>query len=226
MNNSPISVVIPVYNGERFLAAALESVFAQTTLPAEVVVVDDGSTDASVAVARTFPGVTLLELPHRGVSAARNAAVSRASGGYLAFLDADDIWAATKLERQLELARQNPSAGIIMARQGYRFEGPVPPWFRGPTDGGSEPGFMPSAWFLPKETWHRVGPFDETMTHSEDTDWLARATDLGIRSAMVEEMLVIHRIHDQNASGKSAEVRDGVLVALRASLRRKHEGPQ
>ena len=226
MTERRVSVVIPVFNGERFLAEALESVFAQTVPPAEVIIVDDGSSDGSVAVAGTFPGATVLELPHRGVSAARNTGVRASSGDYLAFLDADDTWGTTKLERQLELSRSNPDAGIVMVRQGYRFEGPVPAWFRGPTDGGSEPGFQPSGWFMPRETWERVGLFDETMTHSEDTDWLARATDLGIRSAMVEEVLVIHRIHDQNASGKPTEVRDGVLIALRASLRRKHEGPQ
>lgn len=226
MTGNRISVVIPVFNGERFLAEAIQSALNQTLPPAEIIVVDDGSTHGSLTVARSFPGATVLELSHGGVSAARNAGVARASGDYLAFLDADDVWAAQKLERQLELSCSEPDAGIVMARQAYRFEGPIPPWFRGPTDGGSERGYMPSAWFMPRTTWDRVGLFDETMTHSEDTDWLARATDLGMPTATVEQVLVTHRIHDQNASGKPAEVREGVLVALRASLRRKHGGPE
>ena len=224
MTRERVSVIIPVFNGARFLAESIASVLAQTVPAAEVIVADDGSSDDSVRVARGFGGVRVLQLPHAGVSAARNAAVGASKGTHIAFLDSDDTWAPQKLDLQLALARRDAGAGLIAARQAYRFEGAVPPWFRGPTDGGSEPGLMPSSWLLPRATWDRVGPFDETMTHSEDTDWLARATDLGVRFAQVEEVLVTHRIHDRNASGMATEVRSGVLTALRASLRRKHEG--
>lgn len=219
-----VSVIVPVFNGVRFLAEAIESVLRQTAPPLELLVVDDGSSDGSAALARGFAGVTVIERGHAGVSAARNVGVAAARGTHLAFLDADDEWAPEKLERQLALLRDEPSAGLAVARLDYRFEGIIPAWFRGPTDGGSEAGYLPSCWLMPRSTWDRVGRFDETMTHSEDTDWLARATDAGIRTAMVETVLVTHRIHDRNASGMAREVRDGVLSALRASLRRKHEG--
>ncbi len=223
MTAERVSVVIPVFNGARFLGEAVESAVGQTAPPAEVIVVDDGSSDGSADLARRIPGVTVLVRAHAGVSAARNAGVAAASGTHFAFLDADDVWAPRKLERQLALLGAEREAGVIMARQNYRFEGPVPPWFRGPADGGSEPGYLPSCWLMPRTTWDRVGPFDETMTHSEDTDWLARASDAEIQIAMVDEVLVTHRIHDRNASGMAEAVRGGVLTALRASLQRKHE---
>ena len=219
-----VSVVIPAYNAERFIGEAIESVLAQTHPPFEVVVVDDGSTDATAAVASGFPGVVVQSIPKRGVSFARNVGVAATTGAFIAFLDADDYWRPEKLLLQVELASRDPAAGIIMSRQTYRFDVSVPLWFRGPSDGASEPGFQPSNWFIRRETWDLVGGFAEDMTHSEDTDWLARARDAGVRVAMVDVPLVTHRIHDRNASGMAHEVRLGVLSALRASVQRKRAG--
>jgi glycosyltransferase involved in cell wall biosynthesis len=226
MTAERVSVVIPVFDGARFLAEAIESALGQTAPASELIVVDDGSSDGSGEIARAYERVTVLQLAHQGVSAARNAGVAAATGTHLAFLDADDVWALEKLERQIALSRTDPSAGVIMARLTYRFEGPIPAWFRGPTGGGSEAGYLPSCWFMPRSTWDHVGPFDASMTHSEDTDWLARVNDAGIRTAMVDEILVTHRIHDRNASGMPEAVRGGILTALRASLHRKHESEE
>ncbi|MBK7724458.1 MAG: glycosyltransferase family 2 protein [Dehalococcoidia bacterium] len=225
MTRETVSVVIPAYNAARFLAEAIESVLAQTVAPAEVIVVDDGSTDQTGRIAMGFSEVRLISLAHSGVSVARNHGVGAATGSFIAFLDADDTWRPDKLDRQLSLARSSPEVGVVMARQAYRFEGLVPAWFRGPTDGSSEPGYMPSNWLVRRRSWEVVGGFDERMSHSEDTDWLARAVDLGVAVAMVDEPLVTHRIHDSNASGLPREVRQGVLRALRDSVHRKQGAP-
>jgi glycosyltransferase involved in cell wall biosynthesis len=94
-----ISVVIPAYNAAHFLPRCLELVFAQTLKPVEVIVVDDGSTDNTAALA-SEPGATVLKCPNGGTGAARNAGIRSASGEWIALLDADDRWAAEKLERQ------------------------------------------------------------------------------------------------------------------------------
>ncbi len=215
-----VSVVVPAYNASRFLADAVGSVRMQTVPAAELIVVDDGSSDRTAETASAL-GARVLTIPHAGVSVARNTGVAASSGEFIAFLDADDMWSPEKLERQLQLAAANPGAGVVMARQGYLFEGEIPAWFRGPRDGNSEPGYQPSNWLVRRSTWERVGGFSEGVTHSEDTDWLARASDLGVRVVMVDEPLTIHRIHDQNASGLAADVRAGVLQALRSSVQRK-----
>lgn len=220
------SVVIPVFSGDRFLSEAIRSVLGQTVRPAEILVVDDGSTDDSAKVAGEFSEVRLISQAHAGVSVARNAGVAASRGALIAFLDGDDLWESERLERQIALAGTTPDAGVIMARQSYRFEGPVPGWFRGPVDGGSEPGYMPSNWLLRRETWLQVGGFTPGMSHSEDTDWLARASDLGVKVVMVDEPLVIHRIHDRNASGLGTEVKAGIFTALRDSVRRKHSAAE
>jgi glycosyltransferase involved in cell wall biosynthesis len=94
-----ISVVIPAYNAAAFLPATLASVFAQTALPAEVIVVDDGSTDDTAAVAASC-GATVITVPNGGGSAARNIGTQAAVGEYIAYLDADDLWAPEKLAVQ------------------------------------------------------------------------------------------------------------------------------
>ncbi|MGE3074356.1 MAG: glycosyltransferase family 2 protein [Dehalococcoidia bacterium] len=217
-----VSVVIPAFNSERFVAEAIESARRQTVSPLEIIVVDDGSTDGTLEIARQLP-VTVLALPHAGVSRARNEGTLSSTGEWIAFLDSDDIWHPEKLARQLEVALGPERPDIVMAQQSYLFEGPVPPWFRGPLDGTTEPGFQPSNWLLRRSAWERVGRFDESLTHSEDTDWLARASDLGLKIRAAEHPLVVHRIHDRNASGMPEAVRAGVLRALRESVHRKRE---
>ena len=117
-----ISVVIPVYNCERYLGMAIRSALTQTEPPGEILVVDDGSTDGSAAVARGFGApVHCLSQPHAGLSAALNRGIERAHGTFLAFLDADDLWMETKLARQFDALAAGPAAirpGDRSGRQG------------------------------------------------------------------------------------------------------------
>jgi glycosyltransferase involved in cell wall biosynthesis len=99
-----------VFNGERYIAA-LESVSAQTRPVEEVIVIDDGSTDATVAIVESFPDVTLLRQANRGPSAARNLGITQAGGDYLAMLDADDLWPANRQEIMAGMLDDDPSLG-------------------------------------------------------------------------------------------------------------------
>jgi glycosyltransferase involved in cell wall biosynthesis len=220
MANERISVVIPVYNGERFLAEAIESALGQTVPPAEVVVVDDGSTDESAKVVAGILGVTLISTPHQGVSAARNAGAAHSSGELLAFLDADDVWARNKLAVQRSALEGAPGAALVLCGHDYRFEGPVPDWFRGPHEGAAAGHLMIGA-LIRRDAWIRIGPFATGMHHGEDGDWLIRARDMGIPMTAVDDVLWTYRIHNANSSWQAEGVREGLMRALRASVHRK-----
>src|SRR3954453_12452168 len=132
-NESPlVSVIIPVYNGARYLGAALESVFAQTYRNFEVIVVDDGSVDDSGVIAQSFPDVHYIHQTNQGVAAARNHGIEAARGGYFAFLDQDDLWTADKLKLQIEYLLTHPEVGYTLTQQKYFLDpgGTLPPWFR------------------------------------------------------------------------------------------------
>lgn len=111
---STVSVVIPNYNYGRFLRDALESALGQTHRPHEVIVVDDGSTDESFEVLREYGGrVIVIRQKNQGVGSARNRGAEAATGEFLAFLDADDYWEPSKLEKQLAAFRQDPEIGLV-----------------------------------------------------------------------------------------------------------------
>ena len=110
----PVSVVIPAYNAESCIGAAIESVRAQTSLPAEVIVVDDGSTDRTAEIA-SQAGARVVSQRNSGPSAARNAGVDAASSPWIAFLDADDRWAADKLEAQWAAISRWPDLGFCIS---------------------------------------------------------------------------------------------------------------
>ncbi len=114
---SSVSVIIPAYNAERYLAEALASVFGQSRVPEEIIVVDDGSTDRTEEVVRKHgEAIRFLKQPHRGPGAARNLGVESARGEFIAFLDADDLWLPEKLSAQLDLFRTRPNIDMAFGR--------------------------------------------------------------------------------------------------------------
>ena len=214
-----VSVVIPVYNGERFLQAALDSVASQTLTPHEVIAIDDGSTDSTPSILAAHPGLRVITTPNRGPAAARNTGVGAASGELIAFLDADDWWLSGKLETQVALLHTSPAAGLALCHLRFHFESSVPGWMGRVDPTVPHPAFIPTAWLLPRATWEKVGPLNEDLRTAEDVDWIARARDLGIEFAVSDEVLFHRRIHDCNLSGES--LTQTLLNVLRESLGRK-----
>ena len=114
MTQPTISVVIVVFNGERYLRQAIESALDQTCPPHEIVVIDDGSTDSSAAIANSFGNKVICKAQqNQGPSAARNFGTEVSSGEWIAYLDADDYWLPTKLEQQIAVAQREPSVDLI-----------------------------------------------------------------------------------------------------------------
>lgn len=227
MTSARVSVVIPVYNGERYLAEALESVFAQTLPPHEVIVVDDGSTDGSAAIAGRYP-VTLIRRENRGPAAARNTGVAVCTGEYLAFLDADDTWMPEKLERQVALlAAAGTEAAIALSHMRLnKEEGDIRKLEFVLGEQAREdvlPAYLPSAWVMPLSLFRSVGPFNESYRVSEDTDWYLRARTSGAQALVCEEPLITRRFHDNNISWDYREIRKNLMTVLRANVRERQK---
>jgi hypothetical protein len=113
--NTSVSAVIPAYNAEQFISDTIQSVLAQTYEIAEIIVVDDGSSDRTAEVAAGFPRTHVIRRPNGGQAAARNTGIHAASGEWIAFLDHDDLWLPRKTEIQLECI--TPDAGVIHANR-------------------------------------------------------------------------------------------------------------
>lgn len=185
------TVVIPLFEKGPYVRRALESVCAQSCPAAEIIVVNDGSTDGGDAVARGFvppaggAAVRVIDQPNRGVSAARNAGVAVATQPYVAFLDADDRWAAEFLERMRDLIERYPGAmlygsGFTTTRDGreLRRYGVVPAEIQGADPRGGRVDFFrgltrefivhSSSMVVPKAALEQIGGFAEGVTHGED----------------------------------------------------------
>jgi glycosyltransferase involved in cell wall biosynthesis len=223
-----VSVIIPVRNTERYLEQAIESALGQTLPPAEVLIVDDGSTDRSLDVARSFgERVAVLDGAHGGIGATRNAGVERARGNFLAFLDADDYWAAEKLAWQIELFAGNPSLDLVFGqvRQFYSPDVAVPGEERARMEQSVFDGHHAGTMLVKRESFARVGPFNPRVRVGEFLDWYARATEAGVRTAAVPGVVMFRRIHDQNTVTRYRASQTDYAKILKAALdrRRKRE---
>jgi len=220
-----VSVVIPVFNGERFLREAVESVLAQKYSSLEIIIVDDGSTDGSSAVARSFSEtVRYLYQANQGPAAARNRGIEHAQGSLIAFADADDLWPSEKLEMQLPYLINDAAIEIVMGRiQQVRLSKTV----NGQTQAEelAEPAFsvnLGSA-VIKKSVFERVGLFDESMRYSEDVDWFMRAREAGAAIVTIDAVTLLYRQHEENMTRGKSTSELSVLKALKRSLDRRRE---
>jgi glycosyltransferase involved in cell wall biosynthesis len=217
-----VSVVIPVLDGERFLAQAIVTALEQTHRPLETIVVDDGSSDRSAEIAEEL-GVLVLRRPHRGVSAARNAGIAAARGQLVALLDADDRWPADRLAVQVDRLRRRPELGFVLGRARILLEPgtPRPEWFTDDLDAGES--MLALATILARrEVFDRIGGFDESTEICEDLEWLARARDAGIPYDVLDDVVLEYRFHGANSGlSRRRDLERGVLRTLRRSIARK-----
>ena len=225
-----VSVVIPVFNGVRFLAAAIESVAAQGYRPLEIIVVDDGSTDGSGSVAAGMAGVRCLRQENAGPAAARNAGMAVASGEFFAFLDADDLMTPNRLDLQVGYLQDHPEVGCVLGRQELLLEPGVEPpkWATGAaasTEGPAElfgDGMTHSMSIMARRAvFESVGAFDPRFRMGEDLDWLFRVREAGIPMTILGDTAVIRRLHGANATQDPVGYERARFAVLKARIDRR-----
>jgi glycosyltransferase involved in cell wall biosynthesis len=224
-----VSVVVPVYNGARYLYDALQSILAQTFAPQEVILVDDGSTDDSadliqqVAAASPIP-LRYAKQVNQGTAAARNRGIELSTSPLIAFLDQDDLWLPKKLACQCDLLRSQPAAGysVTGVEPLLDSDGTPPAWLRAGWLAGSQPVYLPSCLLVRRRLFQQVGVFDPALRNGSDVDWFARVRDAGVAVALEPEVLIRYRIHGGNQSQFAYENQRDLHAAIRKALRRKH----
>ncbi|HNG96268.1 MAG TPA: glycosyltransferase family A protein [Acidobacteriota bacterium] len=222
-NPSLISVVIPVYNGELYLAEAIQSVLDQAYQPLEIIVVDDGSTDRSVEIAAGFPHVQVVSQPKAGPGAARNTGVQTATGNWLAFLDADDVWTRQKLIRQLAAFEQDPELDVVF---GYvqQFVSPelgdeVRTRLKCPPN--PMPGLHPGTMLIKRKSFFQIGLLNSALVLGDFLDWHGRATDAGLKMLMLDEVVMCRRLHTTNLTLREKALQTDYVKMLKSTLDRR-----
>jgi glycosyltransferase involved in cell wall biosynthesis len=226
-----ISAIVPVWNCERYVAEAIDSVLAQSYRPLELVVVDDGSTDGSAEViGRYAPAVRYHHHAHAGLGAARNAGLGLATGAYVAFLDADDVWLPGKLELQMARMEISPAPDLVFGHV-VQFHSPEldersRSRIRG--DGQVLGGVFAGTMLARRDVFGRCGLFGTQWRVGEFVDWALRAREAGLRSVVVPEVVTRRRLHQTNMTRRERDGHADYARVIRESLarRRRAGGPQ
>ena len=212
-----VSVIVPVYNGARFLPEAVASIRRQAHRPIEIVIVDDGSTDGTRAVAAGLAGETrYIHQENAGTPAARNTGLGRARGSLVGFLDVDDLWTEDKLAIQVPRLVTEPEVDVVL---GYTEIAPL-------TEGDG-PAVPPSpmltlgAALVRREAFLRTGPFDEALRYCDDVDWFLRAKETGLTLRIHDDLVQVYRRHGGNLTNQRDVDRRSFLTVLKRSLDRR-----
>ena len=218
-----VSIVMAVRNGERYLAAAMNSILDQCYHPMEILFVDGRSTDRSREIAASYPWVRILKQPGTGIADAYNLGIIEAQGEYLAFLSHDDIWTSDKLHAQVGHLNRNPQVHYVVGKARL-FLDPgckAPPALKSGLLYGDHVAFNMETLLVRRHVFNSVGLFNTSLTMGEDTDWFLRGLDLGMVGEVLPRVILHKRVHDANIWLNTPEYRQILIRIVKQSLQRK-----
>lgn len=199
-----VSVIMTAYNVGPYVGEALESIFAQTLPPDEVVVVDDGSTDDSAAVVEAVGGarVRLVRQDHRGYAVAFNRGVAEARCPLLMIQDGDDIAVPERVRASLDLMSARPGCDGIFATAMNFYSPELAPLMDVPPPQSPPDSMLMGCSMIKADLFRRFGPFDEELPTLASTEWITRVREAGGVLLRVPEGLLHRRLHRHNVSRK------------------------
>jgi len=214
-------VIIPVYNGEKFIREAVENVLSQNYPALEIIIVDDGSTDnTKQIIAGLTVDVRYFHQPNEGPASARNRGIKDVSGEFIVFLDADDQWPENNLNLLLNEIQKDRALDVV---RGYA------QLFRNNQNGSLEftgnprdsfPDYI-GAGIYRRAAFEKVGLYDPTMRFGEDKDWFNRARELKVKLKRVDEVTLLVRRHGGNMTEGKSLVELNTLKVYKKMLERK-----
>ncbi|MCE9541842.1 PqqD family peptide modification chaperone [Candidatus Kaiserbacteria bacterium] len=213
-----LSVIIPVFNTEAYIADAIQSILNTNYPELEIIVVDDGSTDSTPEVLRSFgDAITVIRQSNQGQSVARNVGLRASTGTLIAFLDADDVWTENHLSVLRNLLDEHPDC--VLARGNIQYVRLVNGEIVKQTEGLFMQSLVGSCLYR-REVFATVGEFDEEMRSGEDGDWNLRFEESGLLECRTDEVVLLYRRHDRNMTNTRKVLVRGQIDAARKRVER------
>jgi glycosyltransferase involved in cell wall biosynthesis len=223
-----VSVIVPVYNGEAFLREAIQSIRGQDWGTAEIIVVDDGSTDRTAEIVTGLGDtVRYVQQTNLGAAAARNRGIRMATGSVIAFLDADDLWLEHTLSLQLKMLRADPSLQMVRGHtQRIRRAAGRPDKSCWENFGDAWPALSLGSAVMRKPVFDSVGYLDESLAFNEDVDWFLRARETGIATMLHGNLVQLYRRHEHNLTNNRTLNKTSFLRTLKNTIERKRNNEE
>jgi glycosyltransferase involved in cell wall biosynthesis len=220
-----ISVVVPCFNGEKYIAETIDSILAQSYPIHELIVVNDGSTDSTAALLASYPKIVVLNQSNLGVASALNAGIKRATGDFIAFNDADDIWVEHKLEWQMAALEKHPEQEVNFGWVQNFISPELSETERAAIFCPPAPlkGILKCCMVLRKTVFEKYGLFDEQYRTGDFVEWFSRAQDQGITFGFIDKVAVRRRLHTTNLSS-SPNLGSDFAAILKRRLEAKRKG--
>lgn len=212
-----LTTIMSAYNAEKYLDAALTSILQQTCPSTQVIVIDDGSSDNTLEILQARPGITIVSREHKGIAYSLNEAISLATGEYLTFLDADDLWDLRKNALQLKHLQQNSHCDFSLCHLQQ---------FDDTTQQKQPPqiGYMKQCLLIKTKVFMQVGTFNENST-GDFIDWFQRAQLLKLHCAILDLPLVFRRMHADNFTKTAAYTKSLTQLAKGLIARQRQHAP-
>ena len=218
-----ISVIIPIYNDALYIQEAIKSVLSQTIEELEIIIINDGSTDNFEEKIEFFndPRIRIIEQINSGAAAARNNGIKNAKGKFLAFLDADDIWAPNKLKLQLEVLINREDINMVYGQVNEFYDSSILGYDDLQKNVKTFVGYSPIALLISKKDFLSVGDFQSKWKVAEFIDWYDRAKYVGLSEFLLPDMIMFIRIHSGNIDRLNRLDAKQYVAVLKEALDRK-----
>lgn len=222
----PISIIIPAYNAEKYVHAALRSVINQSVSAAEIIVINDGSTDKTLEILKNYEAdIYLRNNKNQGIAATLNEGIVCSTQPFIAFLDADDVWASHKLATQWQHFQQTPDMDISFGLVEQFISPELPEEIKAGIYCPSQSmrGFVKGTMLARRTVFETVGLFDESAILGDFIDWFARVQEKKTLFECLNEVLLYRRLHRESLSGRHQHRKDFPRVLKMALDRRRQE---
>lgn len=212
-----VSIIITVFNGEKYIKQTLQSIIDQEYPKLEIIVIDDGSTDKTASIVEQFSAdISYHYQPNSGIAKGWNNGVEKATGTYLTFIDADDIWAEGKLNFQVKYLENHPEVDLVFGYAREFFETKKDQEKKEPI-----PGISAGTMMIRKDRFLDVGYFNPEWRKGIFSDWYLRATEMKLSIHVEKTVMLFRRIHDSNHGVTQRDKYVDYVRMLKKSLDRK-----